>query len=474
MVVLVLSVVLGAGSWSAAAGASSYDVVSAACGADDPLDRTADEQQDGASTWKVTKAYTYGPDQRPVMLTATPINGEASVRLYSTNPRGDVEALTDPAGGAATATYRYHAYGSPDSEGTLGEDKETAEPGSIAEPVNPYRYNSKRADTAMGGIDMGFRNYDPGINQFTSRDSYNGALADLQLGTDPWNTNRYAFTGGNPITRVEMDGHLAAAVEGSGGCRGNCSELSRDYSKVPKNDVPVDSAESRFLGAVMETTVANVADAATLAFDVVAFPFSDDSKERWQERGSDLKQTVQHPIQTAQAVLDSCQDAGKAACSGAATVEIATAFLGFGLFKAASSGGALKDVAESRVAANTGARMADGLIGVPQAPMSRALARLQGLRLGDKSIVQGVDAFGSRAGSTFRGRGPTAGSDLDLLVRIDPTALGGRSGPWIQRTLRSIADDFEAEAEFPLSIHAPGNIGMFEKSIPGATFVPLG
>jgi predicted nucleotidyltransferase len=106
--------------------------------------------------------------------------------------------------------------------------------------------------------------------------------------------------------------------------------------------------------------------------------------------------------------------------------------------------------------------------------MSRVLARLQGLRLGDKSIVQGVDAFGSRAGSTFRGRGPTAASDLDLLVRIDPTALSGRSGPWIQRTLRSIVDDFEAEAGFPLSIHAPGNAGMFEKSIPGTTFVPLG
>lgn len=135
---------------------------------------------------------------------------------------------------------------------------------------------------------------------------------------------------------------------------------------------------------------------------------------------------------------------------------------------------ALVVVDRSSVAANAGARMADGLIGVPQAALSRAIARLQGLRLGDKSIVQGVDAFGSRAGSTFRGRGPTAGSDLDLLVRIDPTALGGRSGPWIQRTLRSIADDFKAEAGFPLSIHAPGNIGMFEKSIPGATFVPLG
>lgn len=75
-----------------------------------------------------------------------------------------------------------------------------------------------------------------------------------------------------------------------------------------------------------------------------------------------------------------------------------------------ASRGSSGAIGYSVVAANAGARMADGLIGVPQAPMSRALARLQGLRLGDEGIVQGVDAFGSRAGSTFRGRGPTAGS----------------------------------------------------------------
>ncbi|MEU9214426.1 hypothetical protein AB0D27_42785 [Streptomyces sp. NPDC048415] len=54
---------------------------------------------------------------------------------------------------------------------------------------------------------MGFRDYDPGLNRFTTRDMYNGALADMGLGTDPYTANRYAFTGGNPINRVEIDGH---------------------------------------------------------------------------------------------------------------------------------------------------------------------------------------------------------------------------------------------------------------------------
>jgi len=62
---------------------------------------------------------------------------------------------------------------------------------------------------------MGFRNYDPGLNSFLSRDMYNGALADLSLGMDPWNANRYAFAGGNPISLVELDGHRPVDDQGN-------------------------------------------------------------------------------------------------------------------------------------------------------------------------------------------------------------------------------------------------------------------
>ena len=55
---------------------------------------------------------------------------------------------------------------------------------------------------------MGFRDYSPGLNRFLTRDSYNGALADLHLGLDPFTGNRYAFAGGNPITGIELDGHI--------------------------------------------------------------------------------------------------------------------------------------------------------------------------------------------------------------------------------------------------------------------------
>jgi len=90
--------------------------------------------------------------------------------------------------------------------------------------LNPYRYSSKRVDGADGSYDMGFRTYAPGLNSFLSRDMYNGALADLSMGTDPWNTNRYAFAGGNPISHVDLDGHLATELDSGGvSCDAQCA-----------------------------------------------------------------------------------------------------------------------------------------------------------------------------------------------------------------------------------------------------------
>jgi RHS repeat-associated protein len=64
-----------------------------------------------------------------------------------------------------------------------------------------------RWDSTSGQYDMGFRNYAPGLNQFLSRDMYDGALADMGLATDPFTGNRYTFAAGNPITNIELDGH---------------------------------------------------------------------------------------------------------------------------------------------------------------------------------------------------------------------------------------------------------------------------
>jgi RHS repeat-associated protein len=124
---------------------------------------------------------------------------------YGYNPHTDVETVTKD-NGDTRATYGYTAYGKDDTASFTGIDKpDVQQPGK--QPFNVYRYNGKRFDPSSGSYDMGFRDYNPGLNRFLTRDSYDGALADLNLGSDPWTGNRYAFTGGNPISRVENDGH---------------------------------------------------------------------------------------------------------------------------------------------------------------------------------------------------------------------------------------------------------------------------
>jgi RHS repeat-associated protein len=111
-------------------------------------------------------------------------------------------------------------------------------------------------------------------------------------------------------------------------------------------------------------------------------------------------------------------------------------------FPVGGIGGALK--------AAEGAAVAEGLIGVPEASISRATARLYGMNVGGKPIVNSVEAFGSRAGSLFRGRGPLPNSDLDLFVDMHPSFRFGRSAAHIDRTLGSIAGDFARETGYKL------------------------
>ncbi|WKX13578.1 polymorphic toxin-type HINT domain-containing protein [Streptomyces sp. NL15-2K] len=196
----------------------------------DPFDRTTRERTSGNES--KTTAFTYlGITSKSVRETVTgegadstssfqyapwgqkltqikDKEGEAEeTAQYLYHPHGDVEGLTKPNGDTKT-TYGYTAYGKNDKEQFSGIDKPDEDGEEKEDPYNAYRYNSMRYDTSSGSYDMGFRNYDPGLNRFLTRDMYGGALADLSLTTDPYTGNRYAFAGGNPVSFVEIDGHL--------------------------------------------------------------------------------------------------------------------------------------------------------------------------------------------------------------------------------------------------------------------------
>jgi RHS repeat-associated protein len=179
---------------------------------------------------------------------------------YGYNPHTDVETLTKDSGDTR-ATYGYTAYGKDDEQSFTGVDKpEAQQPGK--QPYNFYRYNGKRFDVASGSYDMGFRDYNPGLNRFLTRDSYNGALADMHLGADAFTGNRYAFTSGNPISRIEADGHRPEDEPGYClGYQGDCgidssagNEIRGQYSPDQLEGMGVlDSQQPQFGGYRLPT-----------------------------------------------------------------------------------------------------------------------------------------------------------------------------------------------------------------------------
>jgi RHS repeat-associated protein len=155
---------------------------------------------------KATKSYQYAPWGQQLTQIKHKDDGSREYSQFIYRPRGDVVGIAK-VDGKTRATYGYTAYGKDDESQFTGVDKPGAAPEG-EEPYNAFRFNASRWDAGSGTYDMGFRNYDPGLNRFLTRDSYGGAMADMGLATDPFTGNRYAFAGGNPVSFVELDGHL--------------------------------------------------------------------------------------------------------------------------------------------------------------------------------------------------------------------------------------------------------------------------
>jgi RHS repeat-associated protein len=222
----------------------------------DPLDRTASKTDNAGTTNAKTTNFSYlglsdqivdeqdtsGQVQRSYqatpwgeLLSQTKRNPDGTTEdaFYGYDPHTSVETLTDTSGDTK-ATYGYTAFGQNDTQSFTGVDK----PGPqdpTKEPYNFYRYTAKRFDPASGHYDLGFRDYDPGLNRFLTRDLYNGALNDLDLATDPFTNNRYTFAAGNPISNIELDGHIPAGCDAQ--CTREWSEAQREAAALaPHND----------------------------------------------------------------------------------------------------------------------------------------------------------------------------------------------------------------------------------------------
>ncbi len=193
----------------------------------DALDRPVSQTQtSGGST--TTTAYRYLGDTN-ALTRETLSGGTNTTRKYSYDalgnrisfsdganrfsylydPHGSVSLLLDQSS-AVKASYGYSAYGSANTA--------ISKTAAGFTDTNPYRYEAKRLDTGSNSYDMGARRYSPGTGRWLQQDLYYGAFDNLGLAQDPLNANRYLFTGANPITYVELDGHrFDEGTNGGGG-----------------------------------------------------------------------------------------------------------------------------------------------------------------------------------------------------------------------------------------------------------------
>lgn len=172
-----------------------------------------------------TKTYAYNAVGQRTSMTdqATgSLDDTQTSYTYGTDVHGSVTQLLDENGGIK-ASYGYDAYGRQDTKDT---DTTGLSSGDLEDlkPFNPYRYAGKRLDSGTAGtgrdattLDMGARRYSLDTTRFLQQDMYSDALGDLGLSLDPLSQNRYALAGGNPVSNVEIDGHINMAEGGGGG-----------------------------------------------------------------------------------------------------------------------------------------------------------------------------------------------------------------------------------------------------------------
>ncbi|MEH1054735.1 DNRLRE domain-containing protein [Micromonospora sp. CPCC 206171] len=218
----------------------------------DALDRTSKEVEDHAGTGKDrttdftyqglstqvteekqaggdnprTKTFSYDAYGRRMSMTdRSNTSGSEDWYSYGKDAKGSVSQLIDDAG-KVKASYGYDAYGGSDAPDTDPQALTSGDTDDQA-PINPYQYTGKREDSgtqssattpsALPGdtasYDMGARRFGPDVGRFLQEDMFNNSLSDLGLALDPLTQNRYALAGGNPISFVEFDGHLALLDE---------------------------------------------------------------------------------------------------------------------------------------------------------------------------------------------------------------------------------------------------------------------
>ena len=148
--------------------------------------QVVEELQGGA----VVKQFTFGHD----LINQRIIGG--SLSFYSYDGHGSVRQLTD-ATASITDTYTYDAFGNLISHtGTTPND---------------YLYSGEQFDANLGFYYLRARYMNPANGRFWTMDSYEGGRYD------PTSLHKYVYAGGNPVNKIDPNGHMYIAWEAQAG-----------------------------------------------------------------------------------------------------------------------------------------------------------------------------------------------------------------------------------------------------------------
>jgi RHS repeat-associated protein len=117
---------------------------------------------------------------------------------------------------------------------------------SSVSSVNHYRFAGKIRDTETGNDYFGARYYTGSVSRFMSPDWSAKAepVPYAKLG-DPQTLNLYAYVGNNPLSRVDVDGHIGLGAGGFEDCnvRGDCNGGGQTKAQQVYNMITRDVAE---------------------------------------------------------------------------------------------------------------------------------------------------------------------------------------------------------------------------------------
>ena len=311
----------------------------------------------------------------------------STMSTYHFDLRGSTVALTD-ANGYVTDRVQYAPYGM-----VLSRSGATD---------TPFLYNGRYGvmTEANGLLYMRARYYNPYICRFINPDP-SGFAGGL---------NWFCFADGNPINMLDPFG-LCSSTAGAG-----FSWVGTVGTYTQGQTVGVPGPVGYFygtgglgnLGAAALNTLVNVENGAY---------------------------QVLHPVgQAIQGVIDFTGWATQQLGGDPGTVDLVQRAAGAGLVLIPGGGEAEPE-----------------LIGVTQGEASALARQIHGIQVEGESAITSAEAFGSRAGSTFRGVASST-SDLDILVQLNSKVVNGANGSSVINQLSEINSLFQQTKGFPLDM----------------------